>query len=342
MKFGVQLPTGMEGLVVPVPFFQADDFISMAMTIERLGYDSLWGNDHYATQDYVREKYSDPPNYYEAIMVLAAVAAVTHHIELGTSVLVLPMREIVTVARQIATLDQLSGGRFLLGVGIGAYREEYAAARPDLVGKHRGAMLEEGLELLQRLFSENDVTHQGRFYHTENLTLNPRPARKPFPILVGGHQKYGLDRVVRFGAGWIPGWRPFEELGEWIGLLREKAATAGREPSSIIVAPQFSCLLGRTQEEAERQYMASGMVQHRVSLANTGRDPSLAMEHNLIGNPETVLAKLEILREFGVDHLSALALCVNSVGEFSEQVHFFAEEVMRPYRASHGIPEPVI
>jgi hypothetical protein len=86
--------------------------------------------------------------------------------------------------------------------------------------------------------------------------------------------------------------------------------------------------------------MTSDMVHHRVSLAYTGRDPALAMAHNLIGSPETILARLEQLREFGVDHLAAMPFCVNSVSEFSEQVHFFAEEVIRPYRRSHGIPEP--
>jgi len=341
MKFGFHLPTGMEGLALPIPFFRPSDFIAMAQTAERLGYDSLWGNDHYAPQNYVRAKHhSSIPNLYEVLTVLTAVASVSHRIQVGTSVLVLPMREIVLVARQVATLDQLSGGRLLLGVGIGAYKEEFAAARPDLMGQHRGAMLDEGLELLQRLLSEDSVTHRGRYYHVESLEMYPKPIQKPFPILVGGHQQTGLDRTIRHGQGWIPGWRPFNELKEWIALLREKAAAAGRDPDSIIVAPQFSCLIGRTQEEAERRYLNSGIVQHRISLAYTGRDPALAMENNIVGSPQVVLGKLEQLREYGVDHLAALSFCVNSVSEFSEQVHFFAEEVMRPYRARHGIIGP--
>lgn len=340
MKFGFQLPTGREGLSLPTDFFRPADFISMACTAERLGYDSLWGNDHYAPQDYVRERYETLPNFYEVFTVLAMVAANTQRLKVGTCVLVLPMREIVSVARQIATLDQLSGGRLMVGVGIGAYKEEYAAARPDVYGNHRGRMLEEGLTLLNRLLGEDSVSHKGEYYQVEELDLRPKPRQQPFPILVGGHQQRGLDRTVRFGQGWIPGWRPFSELKEWIALLREKAAEAGRDPTSIIVAPQFSCTLGRTQEEAEERYMQSAMVQHRISLAYTGRDPALAMENNLIGTPETVLEKLETLREYGADHLAAITFCVNTPGEFSEQVHFFAEEVMRPYRRSHGIPEP--
>ena len=337
MKFGIQLPTGMEGLSLPVPFYRPSDFLAIAHTAERLGYDSLWGNDHYAPQDYVRAKGDEIPNFYDVFMVLTAVAAVTSHIQVGTSILVLPMRNVVDVARQAAALDQLSGGRLLLGVGIGAYKEEFAAARPDLAGKHRGRMLEEGLTLLNQLFTQDAVTHHGDYYHVESLDLRPKPAQHPFPILIGGHQQRGLDRTIRFGQGWIPGWRPFSELQEWIALLREKAAEAGRDAHSIIVAPQFSALVARTQEEAERRYMNSAMVQHRVSLAYTGRDPGLAMENNLIGCPEVVLEKLEKLREYGADHLAATVFCVNSVSEFNEQVHYFAEEVMQPYRQSHDL-----
>ncbi|OGR90265.1 MAG: hypothetical protein A2V88_08535 [Elusimicrobia bacterium RBG_16_66_12] len=340
MKFGIQLPTAKEGLNLPTPFFRPSDFASFAQTAEWLGYDSLWGNDHYAIQDYVRKQVEALPNYFDVLTVLTTVAAVTSRIEVGTCVLVLPMREIVPIAKQIATLDQLSSGRLLIGTGIGAYREEYQAARPDLVGANRGAMLEEGLEVLNRLFTEDDVTHHGNRYQVEHLDLMPKPVRRPFPLLVGGHQKATLDRVVRYGQGWIPGWRPLEEIEEWVAILREKVAAAGRDPASIIAAPQFSCLLGRTQEQAEQRYMKSEMVQHRVSLAHTGRDPALAMANNLIGSPEHVLEKVERLHGFGADHLAAISFTVKSVSEFSEQLHWFAEEVMRPYRRSHAIPEP--
>lgn len=340
MKFGVGLPTGMEGLINPVPFFRPEHFVKFGSAAEDLGYDSVWGNDHYAPQDYVRHKYPEPPNFYEVLTVLAAIGAATDHIELGTAVLVLPMRDVVTVAKQVSTMDRLSGGRVMLGVGIGAYREEYRAARPDLVGKDRGAVLEEGIEVVARLMSEDTVTFHGRFYRIDALQMYPKPSRTPFPLLIGGHQQRAIERAVAHGQGWIPGWRPFEELAEWIGILRAKAEEAGRDPGSLVVAPQFSCLIGRTQEQAEREYMASGMVQHRLSLAYTGRDPSLAMDNNLVGSPDVVLEKLEFLRDAGVNHLACITFCVESVGAYEHQLHLFAEEVMNPYRKAHGISAP--
>jgi len=340
MKFGVALPTGMEGLINPIPFFRAEDFVRAGQAAERLGYDSVWGNDHYAPQDYVRSKYQDPPNFYEVLTVLAAVSSVTTRVELGTAVLVLPMRDVVTLAKQVSTLDQLSGGRVLLGVSIGAYREEYAAARPDLAGKNRGTILEEGLEILRRVSSERSVTFEGTTYRVENFEMYPKPVRQPFPLLVGGHQLKSIDRAVRLGEGWIPGWRPFDEMREWIGIFREKAAEAGREPEKMIAAPQLSCLVAPTHEEAEKRYMASGMVQHRLSLAYTGRDPKLALDNNLVGSAEEVLEKVEALHDAGADHIACITMCVNTVSEYDEQMQMLAEEVIRPYRRNHGIPDP--
>lgn len=340
MRFGIGLPTGMEGLINPIPFFDPQDFVKAGLLAETLGYDSVWGNDHYAPQDYVRQEYAEPPNFYEVLTVLTAVAGATRRVQLGTAVLVLPMRDPVTVAKQVATIDTLSGGRLLLGVGIGAYREEYEAARPDLVGLNRGSLLEEGLQLLGRLLTERSVSHSGTFFRVSELELFPKPTRQPLPLLVGGHKLRAIERAVSYGHGWIPGWRPFGELREWIGILRERTAAAGRDPTAVIVAPQLSCLVARTDEEARRRYERSGMVRHRQSLRYTGRDPELAQENNLVGRAESVLEKVHFLHEAGADHLACLTFCVGSVSEYREQLQFFAEEVMRPYRRAVGIADP--
>ncbi len=184
------------------------------------------------------------------------------------------------------------------------------------------------------------MSFEGRDYRVEGLELYPKPVRSPFPLLVGGHQQRAIERAVELAEGWIPGWRPFEELREWIAILRERAAEAGREPASLIAAPQLSCLVAPTHEEAERRYMSSGMVQHRISLAKTGRDPTLAMDNNLVGSPEEVLEKVEFLHDAGADHLACITFWVNSVSEYFEQLEARAEQVIGPYRAAHGASAP--
>src|SRR6185436_6280145 len=121
MRFSVHLPTCTEGLVNPVPFAEPADFVRIARMAERLGYDGVWGNDHITAAPYVRTRYADPPNFYEVLITLATVGAVTERVQLGTAVMVLPLRDPVLLAKQVATLDRLTGGRAVLAVGVGAY-----------------------------------------------------------------------------------------------------------------------------------------------------------------------------------------------------------------------------
>src|SRR5262249_10166501 len=131
LKFGLSIATCTEGMMYPIPFATPADSLRMALLAEALGYDSVWGNDHMTTQRYVQREFATPPNFYDVLMMLGFVAARTTRIRIGTSILVIPLRHVVVAAKQAATLDQLSGGRLTLGVGVGAYREEYEALFPD-------------------------------------------------------------------------------------------------------------------------------------------------------------------------------------------------------------------
>jgi len=329
MKFSVCLPTGFEGVMHPIPFVQPEDFVRLGRAAERLGYDSAWGNDHVTTQTYVRELFpGTPPSFYEVLITLMAVAAATTTLRVGTALLVLPMREPVYLAKQAATLDQLSGGRFILAVGLGAYREEFEAWGPRLRGARRGDLMDEGLDALTRLLSERSASFNGRFYAFEDVEMFPKPRQQPFPLWVGGHNLESVDRAARWGTGWLPGWRPLEELRERIARLRDRAAAHGRNPDAIEIAPQFSVTIGRTLEEAERRYMASGLVAHRKSLAYTGRDLTKQVEANLVGSADVILEKVARLEAIGVQHCCALMFPTNTVDEMLEQMEWFASAVI--------------
>ncbi len=332
MRFSVQLPTCTEGLVNPVPFAAPADFIRLAQAAERLGYDAVWGNDHITAAPYVRTKWADPPNFYEVLVTLAAVGAHTQRVQLGTAVLVLPLRDPVLVAKQAATLDQLTGGRLILGVGIGAYREEFVAQWPRRAWARRGDLLDEGLAALRTLLTQREASFNGQYYAFEGIELYPKPAQATLPIYVGGHNEMAVDRAARFGQGWLPGWRPFQEVRARTAYLRRLAAQAGRNPREVEAAVQFTVMLGRTREEASARYQRTGMVQHRTSLAHTGRDPALAEANNLIGSPASVLEQLTFLRKAGVDHVCAMQFPHDSVAEMLDQMEWFARDVMTPFR----------
>jgi alkanesulfonate monooxygenase SsuD/methylene tetrahydromethanopterin reductase-like flavin-dependent oxidoreductase (luciferase family) len=120
MKFGVGLPTCTAGMMYPVPFASAEDIVRVAIEAEQLGYYEVAGNDHFTTQQYVREAFTDPPDFFDPLISYAYCAAKTSVLRLMTGIIVVPMRHPIVLAKQLATLDRFSGGRLLVGAGIGA------------------------------------------------------------------------------------------------------------------------------------------------------------------------------------------------------------------------------
>ncbi|NLD55366.1 MAG: LLM class flavin-dependent oxidoreductase [Burkholderiaceae bacterium] len=330
MKFSVCLSTGFEGLMYPIGFSGPEDFLRQALRCEELGFDSVWGNDHITTQDYVRRIYpGQTPNFYEPMIVMAALGAATRRLRLGTALTVLPMRDPVYLAKQAITLDLMTGGRFTMAVGLGAYREEFLAWGGSRVANaRRGDMMDEGLEALRLLFNEPKASFEGKYYSFKDIEMAPKSRRQPFPLYIGGHNMEAVHRAARYGSGWLPAWRPLVEMEERIATLKREAQSLGRDPAEIEIAPQFSVTVGRTMEEAEKRHMASGLVAHRTSLAYTGRDLSHQVIANLVGSPEVILEKIEKLRAIGVDHCAALMFPVDTVSEMDEQIEWFAAEVM--------------
>ncbi len=330
MKFSVCLSTGFEGVMYPIPFAGPEDFIEQGKLCERLGYDSVWGNDHITTQDYVRDLFPDkPPNFYEPLIVLAAIGAVTTKLKLGTALCVLPMRDPVYLAKQVISLDQMSNGRFILAVGLGAYREEFQAWAGSRAAKsRRGDMMDEGLKSLEMLFNEKRASFEGKYYSFKDVEMFPKSRKQPFPLYIGGHNLEAVERAARYGQGWLPGWRPLNEMEERIRKLKERAVELGRNPADIEIAPQFSVTIDKTMEAAERRYMESGLVAHRVSLAYTGRDLSHQVIANLVGSPDVIIEKVAKLKSIGIDHCSALMFPADTVSEMNDQIEWFAKDVM--------------
>src|SRR5581483_5801962 len=147
--------------------------------------------------------FTEPARFYELLVTLAAIAGATERVRLGTAVLVLPLREPVTLAHQVATLDQLSGGRLVLGVGLGSYREEFEAVWPRRAGVVRGEVMDELLVALRLLLSERRAAMSGE-HVAFDVELHPKPAQERLPILVGGNHPNALRRAVTAGDGWIP------------------------------------------------------------------------------------------------------------------------------------------
>ena len=324
------LPTGMEGLTYPIPFSSPETLIRIAQHAEKLGYHSVWGNDHMTTQHYVREEFPVPPRFWEPLMTYAFIAANTTTLRFGTGVLVLPMRrDIVVLAKQIATLDHFSGGRLEIGVGVGAYREEFDALRPE-DGVHRGDMVEEGVRALQLLFNERNATFEGKYYSYKDVEFFPKPKQRKLPIYFGGNNENHIRRVAEGADGWIPAGMPAEKLKGMVTQMMDMAAAAGRDPSTIAVAPQYVAHVGKTHEAAVARYKQSQMHKHLLSLSKSTLkgQAGLSMEDiNLIGEPDTIVEKIHRFKDAGVTHLLGLYFAANDVQELLDQMQLFAEEI---------------
>jgi probable F420-dependent oxidoreductase len=320
----------MEGLTYPIPFSEPEAVIRIAQHAERLGYHSVWGNDHMTTQHYVRAEFPVPPRFWEPLITYAFVAANTKTLRLGTGVLVLPMRrDIVVLAKQLATLDHFSGGRLEFGVGVGAYREEFEALWPESKA-HRGDMVEEGVKAIQALFATRSASFEGEYYRFRDVELYPKPLQKKLPIYFGGNSAKHIRRVAESADGWIPAGMEPERLKGMVDEIKEKATAAGRNPAEIAIAPQYVVHVGKTNNDAIARFRQSQMYKHLVSLGKSTlkAQKSLPMEDiNLIGSPAAVIEKAERLKDAGVTHFLGLYFAANDVQELLDQMQLFAEEV---------------
>lgn len=334
MKFSVGLPTCLEGMMYPVPFAEAEDLLKVAIAAEELGYYGVMGNDHMTTQTYVRQSFPLPPRFYEPLITYAYLAARTTRIRLITGVIVLPMRSPVVLAKQISTLDLLSRGRLVLGVGVGAYREEFEALFPEAHrSMNRGEMLVEGIQALRALFSEDTVTFHGKYFSFRNVQMYPKPLQQPLPVLVGGNSPEQPVRAGRLADGWLPAVLSPEEVQRGVAAMSAAAKEAGRDPAALEVAPQFAVSIARDHNEAVQRLLSSQLFRHLESLKrSTLKNQDLAHfeERNLVGTPQEVRQRLEQYRKAGVTHCSGLLFAADDLPSYLDQMQLFAREVM-PY-----------
>jgi probable F420-dependent oxidoreductase len=226
----------------------------IARRAEELGYATLW-----TFQRLLVPGGSPPMGVYESVLdpiaSLGYAAAVTDHIELGTAIVNLPFSAPVVLGKQLATVDVLSGGRLVAGLGLGWSAEEFAAAGVPV--ERRGARAEDYLACLRALWGPDPVAYEGEFYRVPTARVQPKPVRDPVPLLLGGTATVALERIGRLADGWISSSRAdLATLSEPIETVRAAAVTAGRDPSGLrfvcrgvlLDAPRTRMLTGSLDE----------------------------------------------------------------------------------------------
>ena len=246
MEFGFSLP-GRGPLAHP------DNLVKMTVTAEQLRYASVFVTDHIVLPASMAKSvypYSSDghfpggaeQDYLEPLAMMAYLARATSKIRLGTSVLVLPYRHPLLMAKMLATVDVLSRGRVILGAGVGWLREEFeAVGAPPF--EARGAATDEAIELMRRAWTVNPVAFEGRHYRVRDVFALPKPVQKGgIPIWIGGHTDAAVRRTGRLGDGWHPiALRPPgnllpDEFATKVKLLHAAAREAGRDPRAIVIS----------------------------------------------------------------------------------------------------------
>ncbi len=281
----------------------------LADLCERSGVDSLWLSD----------RLTAPVPVPEPLAALAAVAGRTRRLKFGPSVLVLPFRTPVVLAKALATIDYLSGGRMLPAVGVGAEPPAQFEAS-GVPFAERGRRADEMIRILRRLWAEDEVTFHGEFYRLDRVTISPKPAQSPLPLWVGGKSEAAQRRAGRLGDGWIPSFITPEEFGRGVVRVREHAAAAGRD----VPADHFGALINYALADSpEAGWRAA------AAYAPPGRaDEATLRAAGAFGPPEVVAARLEAYMAHGGSKFILLPLCPPD--RMLAQIRRVAEEVIAP------------
>jgi probable F420-dependent oxidoreductase len=232
-----------------------DAAAQVAVHAERLGYDSLWAGEHVvAPSPRVEPSPMEPDEpFLDPLVALAHVAVHTERVRLGTGVIVLPQRNPLVLAKQAASLDVLSGGRLILGIGVGYLEPEMRAIGVPMEG--RGSRADEYLAAMRALWEQDAPAYRGRHVEFEGIDAHPRPVQRPLPVVVGGHSRAAHRRAARTADGWYGFLVGLRAMAEQRDLMRAAIEETGRErPLHVSVTPAR-----RMDEESVRAYSELGV-----------------------------------------------------------------------------------
>ena len=300
------------GIYLPSFGYSRDDGIDHAERLRQwcnradaLGFDSIWVTDHM-----LRARNMYAYTWLEPLTTLAFAAAVTKNITLGTGVLLMPLRHPVLLAKMLASIQQMSNDRFILGAGTGWFPPEMYAM--GVQPKERGARTDEVLDLTRKLLAGETITHKGRFYDLRDLQIEPSPS--PLPVWVGGGSQVSgeqsvekpvlnanVKRRIVESDGWFsrPSAQPEQVASDW-KLVHQALVESGRNPDAMVIG--HGQWLHLTEEDDPK---AARRIQHRLAaeVLGDGRDEQHLERSYMFGTLEEVVAQCQARVDVGVEHL---------------------------------------
>ncbi len=291
MKFGLCVPN-FGAKISP------KDLVTLAVAAEASGFDSAFVTDHIIMPESQIEPYGE---LLEPFVTLTYIAAKTSTLKLGTSILVIPQRNPILVAKQVAALDRFSDGRVILGVGAGWAEKEFGFVNADF--KNRGKVFDESIALMRRLWTEDRVNFSGRFFKVANAVFLPKPIQTHLPVWIGGTSDRAIRRAAELGDGWHPVGVDPQRLARGAGRIRR----SGRK---VTISLRIT-----TDVRKKRDEYSSATGERRVSLS---------------GSRDEIISRLEEYKRAGLDYLVPY-IFRESVDEIVADVKKFASEIVGSY-----------
>jgi probable F420-dependent oxidoreductase len=303
IKIGIGLGTARSGVPTPA------QLVDYAERAEGLGIDSVWLSDRVTGTQ------------LEITAVMALIAARTTKIKMGPAVLTMPAHHPVHVARAYATLDHLSGGcgRVIMAVGLGNDPRQCEVV--GIPAGERGGRMEEGVAVLRKLWAERNVTHHGKYYHFDNLTIEPRPARGPLDVWIGGRTDVALKRVARYGDGWFPSFVTPEEYADGMRRLIGYGAERGRE-----IDPREAGVL-LLSHVTDNRAQADHILQATAAVAQL--PPESMAARSAVGPAGECAERLARFVEAGCTKFVLFPICPPE--ELAPQIELYAREIIRRF-----------
>jgi probable F420-dependent oxidoreductase len=293
--------------VNPAPLTKPENVVNFAKKCEAMGCHSMWTIDRIAYDN------------LEPLTVLAAAAGATQKIRLGTSVLLGNLRHASHAAKIVSTLDFISNGRVTLGLGFGSRENDYRAV--EIPFEHRGSRAVEQVQLMKRLWTEDNVTFKGKFYNLENLSVGPKPIQKPHPpIWTGGSAEVALKRAGSWADGFICGSSAIPEFPSTWEKIASYAKAAGRDPNKISKAGLTFMAIDEDQSKAVKtveDYVMRYYGRLRADVANT----------SLVGAPAAIADRIGAFLSRGLD-----TLIIGVADPDPRQLDLFGENVLPKIR----------
>ena len=287
---------------------------AIARRVDALGFDSLWTGDHVS--------FHTP--LYESLTLLASYAGITSRVKLGAGVYLLALRQPAVTAKVTSTLDALSGGRLIFGVGVGGENpKEFEPC--GIPHKERGARVTEGIDVVRTLWRDSPASFKGRFARFEGVSIDPKPVQKPAPpIWIGGRSDAALTRAGRQGEGWISYVVQAERYKQSVAKIEAAAAMAGRPLDGFTKAHLTFITVGKDYESAERAWV------ERLSTRYAQDFAPLAKKYGIIGTPEQCAEQLQRFIEAGCSYFVLNATC--DAADEAGQIETYASEIFPKFR----------